>query len=255
MYISSRHKKDIVYTIVIVVVLITISYFFYLSYSSKEDSVHCRTVMLIDCSDRLSVRQKKSIMNDINITKDRIIKNNTSKREINVFAIKDDAPTIPLPVASIIIDGRGQGIGMMSDKRWQHKNLKKIDELFVRIENILSDSDDSTQTPMFEYLKHISSRVLKNNNIETTDELIIYSDFVQIIDNKWPIENNRLNFNKYKKTKYYEETKIDLKGIGIKMRYIVRKKYRAIQNDEHREFWKSYFQDAGVKCIDFTAIY
>ena len=254
MYISNRHKKDIACAIVLFFILTAILYFFYLHYSPKEDSVHCRSVILIDCSDSISKSQKKSIINDMNTIKDRILNNNTFKREIIVFAIKGDAPTIPSPIASIIIDGIGEGVGAMTDNRWKGKNLYKINQLFVSIENILSDSDDSTQTPMFEYLKHISSRVL-NNNIEMTNELIIYSDFVQIIDNKWPIENNRLNFNEYKKTEYYEETKIDLKDVEIKMRYIEREKYRNIQTDEHHEFWKSYFQDAGVKHIDFVSIY
>ncbi|MCI5142938.1 MAG: hypothetical protein D3909_14650 [Candidatus Electrothrix sp. ATG1] len=254
MYLSDRHKKDIAYIIIVFVILIAILYSFYLHYSPKEDSVHFRTVILIDCSDSLSKRQKKSIMNDISAMNDNIVKNNIDKRKLIVFAIKGDAPTIPSPIISIVIDGRGEGVGAMTNNRWKRKNSNKIKELTVNIENILSNPDDSTQTPMFEYLKHIS-RVVKNDRIETIDELIIYSDFVQIIENKWPREKNKLKFSEYKKTKYYKETKIDLKNIDVKMRYIIREKYKEIQNGNHREFWKEYFQDVGAKYIDFVSIY
>jgi hypothetical protein len=243
--------KCLVAGVVIFVMLVVPAFLFR---KNSDSSIKQHIVILIDHSDSYTKSQITSIKNDLINLKEEIEKdsNDNIGTLIDLFAIDGNAPpAIPSPSVTICIEK----IGLRTQRNWNGLLEKSFETLMFEIDQIIINPNQSGQSPIFEYIHHISRwNKFKNNNV-TSRSIRIYSDFLQNIRDMWPLKTNiRPEFDKIIKTNYYKRIKPDLTNIYINARYLMSKKYRAFQTDQHRKFLEEYFDDADVADLDFLIL-
>lgn len=249
---DTRDRKDIIGAVIItfVVLFVLIVGFVVLKWPQDTD-VEYHAILLIDHSDPFSSSQLQSIKNDISHLRKELLTDEKVGKRISVFAIEGVVPSIPTPFISI---SRHKQPMLMTKNRWERKTNDLIKDFDEKMEIILAKPNESAQSPIMEYIRHIGQwDDFKDSRLEKRF-LIIYSDLVENVEPRWIYNQQMPPFENFKNTRHYQGVKTNLEGIIVKVRYLRRKQYAGVQTEKHHEFWENYFLDAGVKLSDLEIV-
>ena len=204
------------------------------------------TALLIDLSDPLSPSQEQKLINELNYLTETSEARQSSylEKHAKLTTYFTNDTEIPTNIFSYCNPGSNSQLSSF-DKMNEHKILylkkwnKFSSETMEKIKlNIKGDQSTNT-SPIIESLAFIREREFAPSDIvrkdKNSNKIIIVSDLIQ---------NSKL-YNQYKQdidTKLiFDKKPISLHGIEIYIFFITSEKYKNIQTDQFKLWWRKYF--------------
>ena len=137
------------------------------------------------------------------------------------------------------------------DRRWHAKFLNRID---LAIQKMIAPAPTSANSPIMEEIQQVAVEAYADRKV-TNDQksLVIVSDMIQ---NSAALNQYRETptFKQFQRRPDYIRVKPMLDHVDVTILYIRRPASARIQNKDHIEFWKSFFNDAGGKLVQVISI-
>jgi hypothetical protein len=208
-------------------------------------------VLLLDMSDEFSEPQRLKIANEFDQLKSRMARFGL----IEAYAVDRLQQRVTKPVVHLCNPGTGADMNQfyqnpdLARKKWEGF-VRQLDGELQR----LMATPKSATSAIFEAVQATALRTFNRPEYEGLPKrLIIVSDLLQNVP-KYSQYNGVQPFKDFKRFPYYSDVHADLKGVSIKVLYLVRPD--APQKwPEHYRFWEEYFLDQGATVERFEPVY
>lgn len=164
---------------------------------------------------------------------------------LTIYSLKDriGADRKPVFEACKVRDG--------SDANALTENERLIRRRFIKffkrpLENIIrsaEEADGTSSSPIFEVIQSASVNSVKKWDPPEGTRLVIYSDMLHNTSG-FSMYQRHPNFEAFKKTPYAVQTRSDLSGVEVDLRYFMSSP--KFQGQDNLKFWKAYFRNAGA---------
>jgi len=207
-----------------------------------RNEISAHTIVVLDKTDSLSIKQRRYILEYINKEKNKL----GQFEKFSIFTLTENVYMSPQPVFSKCNPGTGTAANML------YQNPKKIQNRFneffsapliKNVRNMLSDNTGA-KSPIFEMIKALSVRDDFDDNMQTRS-LIIISDMMHHTSD-YSHYKNSVDYEYFLRKSYADEVASSLNAVNVKIVYLLRDNLGNIQGNRHLLFWKDYFEEAGA---------
>lgn len=218
------------------------------------------TVILIDTTDPLDAVQKQDIEDKIKpLLQDRTPTNRQgtpTHGEVMLFTIQPVGDSLLRPQALACNPGSGAGQSQwtgnprLMQRRWRRIFADKLKKMLAA----LLTAPDSPTSPIMESVQSVAVGVFEEPRFEKVPKnLVIVSDMVQNTGG-YSQYREHYSFARFQKNSYYLTVRPELDGVNVSILYLRRPATLAIQTAEHIQFWRNFFEDAGVKSFRVKSV-
>ena len=131
------------------------------------------------------------------------------------------------------------------------------DRIVTDLAEFLVRQREQSTSPLLEAIKDVSTLTDFGNEFSGSKYLYVVSDMLQHTPGVYSHYGRvvgRDEFTELAKHRFYADHQPDLNGVGVKIFYVLRRKYRSLQTDFHKAFWREYFQSTNAKQMELMEI-
>jgi len=215
----------------------------------REDGlVPAHYVLLVDATDKVPHQYATFAKDKVAALQDAL----PMYGKFTMLTFSGDKETTVTEVFSKCNPGRGFQVNAfmespkVKDARWNAYYWKPIEVELMKLEKL----PQADRTPLLEVLEDISSRSDFSDQISDR-RLIVISDLLQYTKSFSQYSKDKLEFDDFEDTEYYQDLNVNLSDVTVELKYIKRKSAKRYQGKKHREFWSDLFDDADAKSVVF----
>ncbi len=205
------------------------------------------TVFFVDRTDPLNKKQTEWLLREVEKAKQELNFN----EKLSIYSIIGSTDSFLRVLFSRCSPGSGKEANPL------YQNPKKIQKYFEEsfggpLSKILSDLTKGTKystSPIMESIKNLSNQKEFSSRINNR-KLYVVSDMLQNT-NEFS-HYHPYSLQEFEKSDYFKKVKPDLDSVEVRIYYIANNytKARNIQNQDHSNFWLSYFKKSGAKHVE-----
>jgi len=206
-------------------------------------------VVLIDRTDPFNLAQKTSL--DIFIKQ--LVESTPAGQLLSVYVLGDDFQANTKPLFELCNPGDGHEKSQLTDnvKALKQQYLKHFIEPMLSVTEGMMSAASAKESPILEMLQLVNLNSIQKHNIKGDITLYILSDMLQN-SKALNMYGKPVSFETYESS--YAATKLFVNFSNIKVEvHLVNSSPRSL-NPVVLDFWKTYFDKAGVKDITFHAL-
>ncbi|VAY87081.1 hypothetical protein MNB_ARC-1_660 [hydrothermal vent metagenome] len=240
----------------VIVMLIGITMYAFVSVSSKQiprdkktlcriDGKYDKQIILLDITGKYNLVQHKTIRQAI----ENQVKTLKKDEQLQLYFITNDIRSGLEPLLSVCNPGTGEDVSgifanpKMIKQKWENKLYKPIEKL---LNNFDKESLEAKSSPIFETIQLINNSMLKGAKEGTTQTMTIISDFIQHSEDYSFLRNKLQNFST---SNYKLRVKTSFDNIKVNLLFIRRNGREEYLSKKYLNFWKDYFLKSGSSDI------
>ena len=210
-----------------------------------KDGEYPRAAILIDATDKLSPSQQKEIgsriKNGLLKDLDKSAKESDDRDWVGVFVLNEE--NLVLPSASFALcypGGKDAANPLIESPREREEIMQKrfLDPLQTTLAKLVRQPPQGT-SPILEMIKEVV-------NSTQPRRLVIISDMLQHVP-EYSHYKGRADFEAFRQTDYARSfLELSLKGVDVKVYYLMREDTRGLQTNPHVDFWRDFFRHTGA---------
>lgn len=206
------------------------------------DGSYSRTAILIDATDALSASQVKTIREEINALRKRLM----LYEWVGIFVLDEDNLVLPQPEVALCNPGDESTANPLYEnprqirRRFEQDFRAPIEEAVERLARLPS----KPTSPILEMIRAVAL----DPNFDSTKErrLIVVSDLLQNVP-AYSHYRQDADFERWRDTPYADEfLQLSLLDVEVDILYLKRADTRARQTRGHVAFWEDYFDAVGA---------
>lgn len=207
-------------------------------------------VLLIDKTDPLNMAQRAAL--DLYIT-DLAQKNTPQGFMLSVFMLANDFQANTQALVELCNPGDGTGHSAMTEniKQLNRRYTEQfLNPVFAQTQ-LLTNIQSAKESPILEMLQMVSLNSIQKYEVDGPKTLVVVSDFLQNSP-QLSMYQGTPNFEQFKKSAYATKTKINFKGVDVKLLVLYNTPH--LQKAALFDFWKQYFKDAGAQSVQLDLL-
>ena len=209
------------------------------------------TVVLVDVSDAMQAEEIRQLL----IRVEAIRKGIPKDAMLSVFFVNESSSDVLSERFCKCNPGDGsdanplwQGPAVIA-KKWQTAFGAPLDSALREA----SHYSESNASPILEAIRYVTEHDDFTRST-TNRRLVIVSDMIQNSD-RFTLYGGPRSFAEFSRTEAATELMPDLRDAEVEIEYLIRPRYRGLQNDKLKQFWQDYFARAGAKTpVTFRAV-
>jgi hypothetical protein len=206
-------------------------------------------VVLIDRTDPFNVAQKTSL--DIFIKQ--LVESTPPGQLLSVYVLGDDFHSNTKPLFELCNPGDGQEKSQLTDnlKALKQQYLKHFIEPMTSVTEGMMDVPSAKESPILEMLQLVSLNSIQKQQVKGEITLYVLSDMLQN-SKSLTMYGKPVLFETYATSYAASKLFVDFSRVKVEV-HLVNSSPRTL-NPSLLDFWKAYFDKAGVKDLSFHAL-
>lgn len=210
-----------------------------------KDGNYPRTAVLVDATDSLSEHQVKTVVEEINVLRDRLVLHEW----VGIFVLNEGNLSLPAPEIALCYPGDESTANPLIQnpdliqRKFEEKFQHPMEDAIER----LAQAPPQATSPIHEMIRAVAL----DRNFDSTKKrrLIVVSDMLQNTPPEYSHYRDGADFSAWRNSAHGREfPQFSLLGVEVEILYLKRPDdfARAAQNRGHVSFWEEYFAELGA---------
>jgi hypothetical protein len=205
------------------------------------------TALVVDKTDGMSERQLRRLESE----RDRLLSKVGPGEMVSIYVVDDRTSPVLDPELALCSPGAGRDANPLyqnpgkHEARFQERFAERLAAVVAELERPRS----SARSPILEAIHAVASSP-EFERSRGRRELVVVSDLLQNVP-ELSHYSGVPRFEDFRESAYAASVAADLRGAEVRVIYLRRPEDLRAQNDAHRTFWKSVFEESGAAHVEF----